>query len=427
MNMRTVTLLKVLSNGIHQIVEALSFSFPYKKNSVTVDYEISLKLKTLDLIMIEKKEINWGRALFLIIYQSLLLAILPFYLYFSMPSWTVWLCALILLYLTGIGITGGYHRLYSHRAYKTNKPVEAAILFFATMSLQGSALRWAFDHRLHHAHVDTDEDPYSIKKGFWYAHCLWIWEKPKTIDPKVVPDLLKNRLIVLQDRYYEVLAIASNVFVCIIMGWLLNDYWGAFFIITWLRIFALHHFTWFINSLAHTWGDKPFCQEQTAVNNYILAMLTFGEGYHNYHHVFANDYRNGIRWYHFDPTKWVIWTLSKLGLAHSLKRMDPTLINRRLVIERKNLLMEQLKEMWHVKTDELSKKVDEISERIVQQLARFNQLKEAYRQIKREHQRKDHLLNLKREIRSLKKSIRQDWRLWVQLSKDIMKMKPIPT
>lgn len=375
--------------------------------------------------MQKTKEINWGRALFLIIYQSLLVITLPIYLYYSVPGWGMWLAAVVLLYLTGISITGGYHRLYSHRAYKTNSFVESIILFFGSMSLQGSVLRWSFDHRLHHAHVDTDNDPYSINKGFWYAHCLWIWEKPRKIDPKVVPDLMKNRLVVLQDRYYEWIAILSNVAVFVLVGWLLNDFWGAFFIATWLRIFVLHHFTWFINSLAHTWGDKPFCQEQTAVNNYILALLTFGEGYHNYHHVFANDYRNGIRWYHYDPTKWVIWTLHKLGLADQLKVMDPTLINRRLIIERKNLLMEQLKEFWNDKTDELSKKVEEISESIVSKLSEFNRLKESYQKIKKEQRGSEILSSLKKEIKCLKKSIRQDWRAWVKLSKDIMNKRPI--
>ncbi len=371
------------------------------------------------------KEFNQGPALFIIIYHIFLLLTLPVYLYYTIPGAGIWISAIVLLYLTGISITAGYHRLYSHRSYKTVKPVEAVILFFSSMTLQSSALRWAFDHRLHHAHVDTDEDPYSIKKGFWYAHCLWILEKPKNIDPKVVPDLLNNPLVVFQDRYYKILATLTNVIVFLFVGWLFSDYWGAFFIATWLRIFALHHFTWFINSLAHTWGDKPFCQEQTAVNNYILALLTFGEGYHNYHHVFSTDYRNGIRWFHFDPTKWVIWLLHKCGLAFGLKRIDPVLINRRLVIERKTLLLERLKELWHVKYDDLAQKVEEISDRIVSQLAKFNSLKENYKKVKREKSEMDLLNNLKSEIKNLRKNLREDWRLWVQLSKDIMKMKPV--
>ncbi len=371
------------------------------------------------------KQFNRGPVLFLIIYHVLFLFSLPVYLYYTVPGAGIWISGLVLLYLTGIGITGGYHRLYSHRAYKAVKPLEAIILFFSSMALQSSALRWCFDHRLHHAHVDTDEDPYSINKGFWYAHCLWILEKPKTIDSKVVPDLLKNPLVVFQDQYYAIIAAVSNVAAFLFVGWLFNDYWGAFFIATWLRIFLLHHFTWFINSLAHTWGDKPFCQEQTAVNNYILALLTFGEGYHNYHHVFSNDYRNGIRWYHFDPTKWVIWVLHKCGLAFGLKKIDPSLINKRLVIERKTLLLEQLKVLWHVKSDELSQKVEEISDRIVNQLARFNHLKETYQRIKQENSERDLLDELKKEIKNLKKSLRDDWRLWIQLSREIMRIKPV--
>ncbi len=141
------------------------------------------------------------------------------------------------------------------------------------MAGQGSALHWAFDHRLHHAYVDTDRDPYSIKKGFWYAHFLWILEKPQKIDPKVVPDLMKNRLVQFQHRYIGFLMVFTNVMTFIIVGWLSNDYLGAFFLATWTRLFVLHHFTWFINSLAHTWGDKPFCQEQSAVNNTLLLFL----------------------------------------------------------------------------------------------------------------------------------------------------------
>ncbi len=372
-----------------------------------------------------KKQINWGPALFIIIYHILLLVTLPIYFSYSFSNAGIWISAIVLLYITGISITGGYHRLYSHRAFKASKPIEALVLFFSSMTLQGSALRWSFDHRLHHAHVDTDEDPYSINKGFWYAHCLWIWEKPRPIESKIVPDLIKNPMVAFQHKYYRICATVSNVLVFLFVGWLCNDYWGAFFIATWLRIFTLHHFTWFINSLAHTWGDKPFCQEQTAVNNYILALLTFGEGYHNYHHVFANDYRNGIRWYHFDPTKWVIWILAKLGLVHGLKRMDPALISRRLVTERKALLLEQLKTLWHVKTDDLSQKVEEISDRIVRELTQFNQLKDTYRKIKQENQQVDLIYNLKREIKILKKNLRDDWKQWVRLSRTIMRMKPI--
>lgn len=370
------------------------------------------------------KEYNWGVVIFLITYQVILLGTLPVYFMYTLPSVGVVIASVVLLYLTGLSITGGYHRLYSHRTYKTHPFIEGIILFFASMAGQGSALRWSFDHRLHHAYVDTDKDPYSIKKGFWYAHCGWLLDKPKEIDPKVVPDLFANKLVMFQHRYAVLLMVFTNVIAFFVVGGLFNDYWGAFFIACWTRLFALHHFTWFINSLAHTWGDKPFCTEQTAVDNYIISLLTFGEGYHNYHHTYANDYRNGIRWYHFDPTKWLIWTLNKMGLAHNLKRMDSLTIKKRIVTERKSLLIERIKEAWNVKKDELECKVNEISERILEEITAFIQLSEKYREMKRQKPERLLLKEMRSELKKLKKNIREDWKLWKELSRHILYARP---
>lgn len=371
------------------------------------------------------KNFNWGPGLFLIIYQICLLISLPFYFYYNTPSWPLIAISVVLLYLTGLSITAGYHRYYAHRSYRTNTVIEGILLFFGSMAVQGSALRWAFDHRLHHAHVDTDEDPYSINKGFWYAHFMWLLEKPNKIEPKVVPDLMKNRFVQFQHRYDTLLMIATNVIVFFAVGWLLNDYLGAFVIACMTRIFALHHFTWFINSLAHTWGDKPFCQEQSAVNNYVIALLTFGEGYHNFHHVFANDYRNGIRWYHFDPTKWLIWSLHKMGLVHGLKRMDPYTIKKRMVLERKELLLDRICNLWYVQREELEKKISELSDRIVAQIAEANQLREQYYLARREGKERQRLKEVKQELSQLKRSLKEDWRSWTQLSRNILSMKPL--
>ena len=125
-------------------------------------------------LLIMKKVLarNPGISLFLITYQLLVITTLPFYLYFGSPTWSMFFVSTALYFLGGLAITGGYHRYFSHRSFKTNRFVEAVILFFGSITLQGSVLRWAYDHRLHHAHVDTDDDPYSIKKGFWYAHFL---------------------------------------------------------------------------------------------------------------------------------------------------------------------------------------------------------------------------------------------------------------
>lgn len=369
-----------------------------------------------------KRQINWGPLLFLIIYQVLLLISLPFYFLYATVHVSTVIVAIVLLYLTGMSITAGYHRLYAHRAYRAHPVIEAIILFLGSMSIQGSALRWSYDHRIHHAFVDTDKDPYTITKGFWFAHFLWIVDKPKPIDPKVVPDLMKNKMVMFQHRYARYCMLGSNILMFFILAPLLNDYWGAFFLATMTRLFTLHHFTWFINSAAHTWGDKPFSQEQTAVNNYILSFLTFGEGYHNYHHTFANDYRNGVRWYHFDPTKWLIWTLNKFGLAYDLKRMSPYAIKRKMVLEHKNLLIEQVTTYWQAKREELEQQIQDLSDRLVEKISNFNQLKERYYQLKKEANiQKELLISLRQEIKSVKKSLRADWKEWSRLSDFILR------
>lgn len=280
---------------------------------------------------------SWATIVFVSAYHLLLIVLLPYYLYYHTPSIGILVSAFLLFVLTGLSTTAGYHRYYSHRSYKTNSFIESIILFISCMGAQGSALRWANDHRIHHAYVDTDDDPYSINKGFWYAHCLWLIPKSAPIDKKVVPDLIKNKLVMFQHHHIVTLILATNVLAVLFFGWIFNDYFGSFVFVFLLRLFCSHHTTWFINSLAHMWGDKPFSKELTAVDNYFLSILTFGEGYHNYHHTFANDYRNGIRWFHFDPTKWLIWTLNKLGLAHSLKTVDESVIKKRAESETKDI------------------------------------------------------------------------------------------
>lgn len=372
-------------------------------------------------MMREPKAINWGTAIFLISYQIILFLTLPFYFYYCTLHTGTLIAAFALLWLTGLSITAGYHRYFAHRSYKAHPVVEALLVFFGTMAVQASVIRWAFEHRLHHAFVDTDKDPYCIKKGFWYAHFLWMLEKLQPIDPKVVPDLLKNKMLAFQHRHYKVLMLATNTLVFFAVGAAFQDYWGAFFIAVWLRIFFLQHFTWFINSLAHTWGSRQFSMEQSAVDNYIIAFLTFGEGYHNYHHTFANDYRNGIRWFHFDPTKWLIWSLSKIGLTHGLKRTDPLTIRKRIVTEHKEYLMETLSNYWKDTKYELEKQVQDLSERILASINEFSQLKELYQKSQNEMTESCSLEQIKADIRHLQKNLQEDWRAWKQLSHNILR------
>ena len=352
---------------------------------------------------------NKGPGTFIIAYHIFLLIGLPIYLMNYTPSIAMVVTAIVLYFACGMSITGAYHRYYAHRCYQVHPAIEAVLLFFGSLAAQGSVIRWSFDHRLHHAKVDTYDDPYSIKKGFWYAHIGWLFEKPRPVDGKFVADLLKNKWLTVQDRYYGTTLVITNAIVWLVVGYLLNDYLGAFMIAIVARIFFLHHCTWFVNSLAHTWGDKPFSEEQSAVNNFIVSVLTFGEGYHNFHHTFANDYRNGIRWYHVDPTKWMIWTLSKLGLAWNLKTTDAVVIKKRMVITRKELLMERLGSILSEKKEEFEKAVNEQSERLLAGLAEFNELRKK---------------GQPEELKQLQKSLQSDWKQWKQLSSTIFEIQP---
>lgn len=373
----------------------------------------------------ERKDFNWIPGIFIITYHLLLLAAVPYYLFYHTPSITLLILSGMLLYITGLSITAGYHRYYAHRSYRTNSAVEAVLLFFGSMATQGSALRWTYEHRLHHAHTDTDNDPHSIKKGFWYAHFLWLLEKPEPIQASVVSDMKRNKLVMFQDKYIVSCIAVTNLLAIAFVGWLVGDLWGAFVFAGLARMFLLHHFTWFINSLAHTWGSRHFCQELTAVDNYIMSFLTFGEGYHNYHHAYANDYRNGVRWYHFDPTKWLIWTLSKIGLAKDLRRTDAFTVQKRMIQERKVLLLDRIQELWYVKTEELEAQIEEVSSRIMEHLAHLKQLRERYQQFKAEQANKDLIAELYADMQRAKKGIREDWNRWCRLSRDILHLKPL--
>ena len=322
-------------------------------------------------------------------------------------------------------MTAGYHRLYAHSTYKIHPVVEAILLFFATMATQGSVLRWAYDHRQHHAFVDTDRDPYSIKKGFWYAHFLWLLEKPKEIENKTVADLLKRPLIRFQHRFYVSLMLLTNGLTFLFFGWCFSDYLGAFLFVWLARLFFLHHFTWFINSLAHTWGARTFCQELSAADNYLISMVTFGEGYHNYHHTFSYDYRNGVRWYHFDPTKWLIWTLSKLKLASQLRKNQRDFIEKRLIRERKQLLLDKIQSSFSDHKKIWEEKVIMLTESMLDKLQQISQVKEHYLRLKRSKEReKKALLELSLQIKTIKNRLKEEYKHCKILSHQIMTLYP---
>lgn len=231
--------------------------------------------------------------------------------------------ASIQYFLTGTGITAGYHRLYSHRSYKASWPVELVLLAWGAAAFEGSARWWSRNHRAHHRYVDTDKDPYAVHNGFWYAHIGWMVLKQDSrragrVD---ISDLNANSLVMFQHHFYLPIALFFGFMFPIIVatfGW--GDFWGALVYACFARMFIVHQATFCVNSLAHTFGVQTYSKEHTSYDHVITALVTFGEGYHNYHHEFPHDYRNGIRWYHYDPTKWLVRTLSYVGLCSNLIR-----------------------------------------------------------------------------------------------------------
>ena len=360
---------------------------------------------------------SWPVLLFILGYHLFLLVALPIYFFFHTPSIALIAYSLALVFICGVAITAGYHRLYSHQTYKTNPFIEAIFLFFASIATQGSALRWGYDHRMHHAFVDTDKDPYSITRGFMHAHLYWMFRKSNPIDPKVVSDLIKNPLLRFQDRYYVFCMLASNALITLAVGWLVSDYLGAFLFAWWVRLLISHHTTWCINSLAHKWGSQNYSEEHSAVDNYLISLLTYGEGYHNYHHSFAHDYRNGIRWYHFDPGKWLIWTLSKLGLARDVKRVNNYRIAKQMVSEHKQKLLTALS---HSFQPALEEKVTQIGDLLLEGLNNLQAMYDKYKQIPR---REAHAL--RNQIRQARREWKENWREWKQLIKAIRSIQPI--
>jgi stearoyl-CoA desaturase (Delta-9 desaturase) len=356
---------------------------------------------------------NWDIFLFIVAYHIAIVALIP--LAISVASWGAFWLFFITYIAGGMSITVGYHRLYSHKAYTANAFFEWCILFASALSMEMSALKWSHDHRIHHNHVDTDKDPYSIKKGFWYAHVLWLFDYQRDYDESLVADLLQNPRVVLQDRFYGLFILVVNLAVfgigCLFMGPFASFFFGVL-----LRMAMIHHSTWFINSLCHTIGSKTYARELSAVDNAILALLTFGEGYHNYHHAFAADYRNGIRWYHFDPTKWTIWICSKLGMTDKLRVINDITLQKTLVLKDKKMIIEHLEEEMDAVAAELKAKLEEVSavfeEKSAAVMLKARELKQASNDQKK---------IIQQEIKALRTSLKETWDEWVALTKQAAK------
>ena len=258
--------------------------------------------------------INWVTAIFMLLFHVGALAALFFF------SWKAFFLAIFLYWVSGsLGIGMGYHRLLTHRGYKTPKWVEYFLTTCAVLSLEGGPIFWVATHRIHHQYSDKEGDPHSPRDGKWWAHVGWILvgksmhHDTKTL-ARYVPDLAKDKFHVWITKFHYVPIIILGL-VLLALGGARLLLWG----ICVRTVFGLHA-TWLVNSATHLWGRRRFQTRDDSTNSWWVALLSFGEGWHNNHHAHPVSARHGLAWYEVDLNWYGIWILSKLGLARDVYR-----------------------------------------------------------------------------------------------------------
>ncbi len=328
-----------------------------------------------------------------------------------------WIAFVVYAAVTGISITAGYHRLWSHNAYKASALVRFGYAIFGAATVQNSILAWVSGHRTHHRHVDDNErDPYSAGRGLWFSHLGWMLRNYPSgkEDFSNVKDLERDKIVMWQHNHYVPITLVMNFGPPLLLGWLTGDYLAHFLLIGFARLVFTHHTTFFINSLAHYWGKRPYTDDNSARDNGILAFFTYGEGYHNYHHRFQLDYRNGIRWWHFDPTKWLIWSLSKLGLASSLKRVPGITIREAQVeqqIRRAQAKLDQASEQDQVHVAKWRDVVEREYHEFLENLQQWQELRKALAAKAEQFSG-----SLERQVRELELAMQEQYRRLVSLN-----------
>jgi len=248
----------------------------------------------------------------------------PVYVYFNgITGYEV--AAYIFFHMVpGLSITAGYHRLFSHQAYSAHWSVRLFFAIFGAAAIQNSILAWSRHHRVHHRFVDDPvKDPYSIKRGFLHAHIGWVL-KDQVKNPELervnLRDLENDPIVMWQHKYYWYIVIATNIVLPLALGALVGRPLGVFMFATVLRLFVVENIIFSTNSFCHMWGKRPYTDANTARDSHLMGIFLLGEGYHNFHHRFEYDYRNGHHWYDIDLTKWVIAALGAIGLTYNLRR-----------------------------------------------------------------------------------------------------------
>jgi stearoyl-CoA desaturase (Delta-9 desaturase) len=228
------------------------------------------------------------------------------------------------LYLaTGLGVTIGFHRLLTHRSFEVGTPLKALFLILGSMAVQGRAIDWAANHLKHHAFADEEGDPHSPLEGFFHAHVGWLFSAPAPDRERYCKRHLADPVIVFIDRTFLLWVGLGLLIPYLIAGW--NGLlWGGF-----VRITVVNHVNWAVNSVCHTFGERPFDIKDESRNNWLVGLLAFGEGWHHNHHAFPAMAYHGMSWRQFDLSAIIIRLLAKLSLARNVKMPSTDLIERR--------------------------------------------------------------------------------------------------
>jgi stearoyl-CoA desaturase (Delta-9 desaturase) len=271
--------------------------------------------------MTKKPKLHLGNTIFFVGSALAAAALGTWYITRYGLGWSHVFLFILMLTLTLNAVSAGYHRLYAHRTHEAASWLKVFYLLFGAAAFEQSCMKWATEHRAHHRDVDTDLDPYNIKKGAFWAHIGWIIYQDR-VNYEVPKDLAADPLIRWQDRHWTWLGILFGFGFPAAIGALWGDALGGFIFGGVVRMVAGHHFTFMINSLAHMVGSQPYSDKNSSKDSWITAVFTYGEGYHNFHHWNPGDYRNGVRMFHWDPPKWFICAMSWFGQTWDLKRVS---------------------------------------------------------------------------------------------------------
>jgi len=257
--------------------------------------------------------IKWNTTIFMIIFHAAAVAAL------FMLSWKAVMVSVVLSWIGGsLGIGMGFHRLLTHRGYKTPKAVEYFLTVCGLLALEGGQINWVVTHRIHHANTDQPGDPHTPRDGGWWAHMGWILrgtaqQHEDSVMRRYAPDLMRDPVHVWLNRLYYMPLVFLG------LGLFAFGGWSMLFVAAFLRVTLGLHFTWLVNSATHLWGSRRFQTNDDSTNSWWVAVLTFGEGWHNNHHAHPRAAKHGLHWYEIDVNWYGIKALQLMGLAKSIR------------------------------------------------------------------------------------------------------------